>query len=308
MLSASKSGGKQTTRSNQQRDERHTYSENFNRLSEGTPWGPAVPYLTSLFGDAENLYRSGAGLTSPENPMLKSFLDQSQNYMGDTRVSNLLGDTVTGQYLDRPISAGERDVQGMIERAIDPTIKQYQRQILPGLEVQAAKAGRLGSTNYLNQYQQALDNLGANVANTAADIAYQDFGEQRALDYDWRNRERNRQLQGASMLTDINQIPYQRLGQGLAAFDQFGPNPLQDFSTQLDNLMKYRSIYSGLPITTSETGSKSGERTIKGLTSGTETIRQRPTPQQWVRSFGLPYRLFGSSGGGSGHTPLPFPI
>lgn len=236
-------------------------------------------------------------------------MDQAQNFQADPRITGLYGDTISGRYMNRPQIEGERDIEGMIGRAIDPAIKQYQRQILPGLEVQAAKAGRLGSTNYLDQYNQALSNLDTTVANTAADIAYQDFGERRALETQWQDRERNRQLQSAGMLTDYQNIPFDRLGQGLAAFHEFGPNALRDQSTRLDNLMKYRSIFSGLPTSTFETGTKSGTKDTKSTTVGTgsQVDRQNKSPQQWIRDFGLPFRVFGGGGGG-GAMPLPTPM
>jgi hypothetical protein len=107
-----------------------------------------------------------------------------------------LADTAAGKFLDPSF------LQGQIEAASAPAIREYRRAIAPSIASEFAASGRTGSGAEFGAFQDANDILSRNIAETA----------QRSI-----AGERANQLQAAGFLPSIQQGEVQ-VGQGQLAF------------------------------------------------------------------------------------------
>ena len=269
-LLGSKDPGPTRTSTTTSRNEDHSYNDKSFGTNTARPWDPAIPYLTGLFGAGKQLFDQGRNIPYIENPNLQQFMSQSRQPI-NPNIAGLLDRVIANDGTNRPGRGTPEQLQDYINTQLNPVFDKYKKEILPGLETNAAQSNRWGSVNHEAAVQEAMANLGKEVANVSTGIAYDDYQRQQALDYDYLNRSTDNALRGAGLFDNIINSQLNRTGAGLDAYGKYGYDPQRQHDNQIKNQFAFRQLFEGLPISTDTTNEKSGTRSIRATGSGTET-------------------------------------
>lgn len=142
-----------------------------NTVQKADPWAGQQPYLTDVYGQAQNLYGSNPlqffpGQTfanlAPETEASLNF--QTNRALQGSPLTQAaqgqLTSTLQGDYL----SAGNPYMSNMMDSVA--------QQVRPRIDAQFAQSGRYGSGAHANAAASAL-------SNTAGQMAYQNYGDER---------------------------------------------------------------------------------------------------------------------------------
>lgn len=150
------------------------------------PWERQKPYLENIFREAERLYVAPGPSYFP-NSTVASFAPETELALNAqaaramsgsplTAAANAeVGNTLSGAYL-----GANPYLQGAIDNATRGIVRNYQTAVAPGLDSSFSAAGRYGSGLYGAAHRTAQQNLAEQLGAVAADLAYRNYGDERA--------------------------------------------------------------------------------------------------------------------------------
>lgn len=242
---------------------------------------PAIaPYLTAGLEQAQRLYNTGgpqyypgqtyvgpSGTTQAGLQALENRSMQGSPLVGAAQ--NTFGKTIAGDYL-----GGNPFFQGAFAPAAQAATSQFQKAI-GDVTSAASKAGRYGSNAMQNLQGQASNQMAQQLSNTAGQLAYQNYSDERA-----------RQMAAASGAPQMAQADYQdiqnlltagRTREGYTGAAQQADiakfNFLQNQPQQ--NLQNYMSLVYGNPLgrVSSQTQSGSADTsTLQNVLGGAAAL------------------------------------
>ncbi len=150
------------------------------------PWAEQRPYLIDVFRQAQALnqqpgpfYYPGATVApmSPESDL--ALQARSARAFGGSPLTAAAGghmaDVLGGNYL-----FGNPFLSGAIDTASQGLVRNYQNAVVPGLDSTFSAAGRYGSGLHQTAHLQSQQALTEQLGNLAADMAYRNYGDERA--------------------------------------------------------------------------------------------------------------------------------
>ena len=161
-----------------------------------------------------------------------------------------LGQTAAGGFLQ-----GSPMQQRAIEAATRPITQQFESQVLPGISSGFSRAGRYGSGAMQRAQSAATEAYGRALGDVGANIAYQDYTRERALQQQAQLAQ-SALAQAAPSFFQASFLPAQALGQVGAAREAIAAQPLQEqiqrfqYGQQLpyQQLQGYLSSIYGTPM------------------------------------------------------------
>ena len=234
------------------------------------------PYLQYGLGEAQRLYQAGGVPAVGPSDITQQAMQAAQNraLMG----SPLLGSaqaqqlgTIQGDYL-----SGNPFFQGAFQPAAQQATSAF-NQAIGNIGSQASRAGRYGSGAMQNLQTQAAGQLAQGLTNTAGQLAYQNYAQERA--------RQEAAATGAPMMAQADYGDIQKLlgvGQlGEQYQQQAYAQPQQNLSTFLSNIQ-------GLPMGT--TGSRTTPQyynpTAETLSNVTGFLGTAKTGYDLLKEFG----------------------
>jgi len=198
------------------------------------PWGPQQEPLQFGFDEARKNYDSSQPSYFPgstvvsQSPETLQGLDMTANraiggnpltQQSQEYASNVLG----GRML-----AGNPFFQGAFESQVRPAVDQYKNVIAPGIDSQFAggATSRAGSPSHAQARNTADDTFARALSDTAASMAYQNYGQERGMQQDAM-----KQAGGLAAMDYMD--PQQLMGVGAARESQ-GQAELQDTVNRYD--------------------------------------------------------------------------
>lgn len=145
------------------------------------PWSGVRQPMTAAAKLAEQgLYRGNfqgdriANMTPGQLAALRSMSalgSQLSPMLGDAR--GQVSDTLSGQYMENPFTGQA------VQAAIQPAIQEYQRVTMPNMMGRSVGGGGIGSSGMEARRRMANEALSSSLANTSAQIGYQNYGDER---------------------------------------------------------------------------------------------------------------------------------
>ena len=133
-------------------------------------------------------------------------------------------------------------LQGAIKNATDPMVENFKTSVAPSIDSQFAGSGRFGSGLYAQSRNKAEDTLTDSMADTAQDIAYRNYANERAIQSGLLNQA-----------SALSQIPYQDanaligVGQTREAYDQADlTDAVKRFQSEQVNPFQFLNEYADL--------------------------------------------------------------
>jgi hypothetical protein len=265
-------------------------------VTTNKPWGPLEDPLKAGYGNLQTQYQQGApqyypGQTiAPQNQWTQNALQSQagramQGSPVNAAAQGNLTSTLQGDYLN----AGNPYFQNAMNAAVRPITQQYEQTVMPGLDSTFSAAGRYGSGAHQNAANTGYQNYMQAVGDTAGNMAYQNYGDERA-----------RQMQGMLMAPSIaNQDYYDinQLGASGTAMDQYNQQLLNsdisrhDYNQNknFDWTSKYLGVLTGNPYGRQATTEKGGGTNLFTSALGGGMI-----------AAGLPGATAGTALGGAG--------
>jgi hypothetical protein len=202
------------------------------------------PYLQYGLGEAQRLYQSGGTPVVGPSDITQQAMQAAQNraLMGSPLIGSAqaqqLG-TIQGDYL-----SGNPFFQGAFQPAAQQATSAF-NQAIGNIGSQASRAGRYGSGAMGNLQTQAAGQLAQNLTNTAGQLAYQNYAQERA-----------RQEAAAGNAPMMAQADYADISK-LLGVGQLGEQYQQQaYAQPQQNLSTFLSNIQGLPLGTSGSTTK----------------------------------------------------
>ena len=226
---------------------------------------PAIlPYITYGLGEAKNLYRADSPEYYPDATYVPASATTTEalGLAGDrARTGSPLVPAAQAQQLstiqgDR-LSAGNPYFSAMMASAAKPAVTEFNKAIRD-IGSRTAASGRYGSGAMGEMESQASENLANSLTNRAAELAYSNFGAERARQ---DAAIASAPQMAAADYTDINQLA--KVGQTQEQYDkdilnadigrfEFGQNK------PYNKLESYLSAAYGAPAPVNQTSTSSG--------------------------------------------------
>lgn len=148
----------------------------------------AQPYLESILSEAVKFYNQGQSAYYPSSTVAGAS-PETQTALSGIRDTAMAGNPMTKPLTDLATSTLKGDflsgdnpyLQGAIANATNPMIKNFNTSVAPSIDSQFAGSGRLGSGLYAQARNRAEDTLTDSMSDTAQDIAYRNYANERAL-------------------------------------------------------------------------------------------------------------------------------
>lgn len=288
-----------------------TIETGFGRVQRQT--GDAEGYVGNILGK----YGQGEGgdLAAATNllrlPNSEAYINDYMTGGGANVFAGLSADQLTGALQDQAASGVPMDIaayqqfgdyknmqpggggqgnpflEAMFQRSADPIIRNFQTATAPGLDAAFSRAGRYGSGMQAVAQDNAQENLGRALSDTAVGIYGPAYESERARQVQGMgllqgayDTGQGRALQAASMAPAIDAYPMQGYAQALNAAGQYQTQDQQRLADQQrlllgDNawLQNYAGLLNGLPSgfgTTTQTsgGGASGPLGLLGSAVG----------------------------------------
>ena len=155
-------------------------------VQKSEPWAAQKPYLQDVFAEAQRLYRSpGPGyfpnstvaLLSPEREL--ALRAQAARAMQGSPLTGYGGQELArllnGNYLN-----ANPYLQGAIDAASQGATRNYLSAVVPGIDSSFSLAGRYGSGAHVAAQDNAQRALAGELGGIAGNLAYQNYGAERA--------------------------------------------------------------------------------------------------------------------------------
>jgi hypothetical protein len=237
------------------------------------PWSGQQPYLTQGFAKAQSDVLNNPTQPYP-NSTVVPFAPQTEAALQATQNRAMQGspvqgagnqaylDTISGNYLGpNPF------LQGAIDAASQGAVRNFQTAVQPGIDAGASQHGRYGSGQHFNQLEGAYNALGQQLSNTAAGMAYQNYGD-----------ERGRQMMAATNAPQMASADYndmaKLMGVGQAYEGQAGAQLQDEMQRWYENqnmnkkaLADYMSLVAGGNFGQSTTTSQPIYSSGQGMTN-----------------------------------------
>ena len=209
----------------------------------------AMPYLQSVLGEASNIYNMGQSAYYPSSTVAGAS-PETQTALSGMRDIAIAGNPLTQPMVDLAektikgdfLSGSNPYLQGAIKSATDPMVENFKTSVAPSIDSQFAGSGRLGSGLYAQARNRAEDTLTDSMADTAQDIGYRNYANERAIQSGLLNQA-----------SAISQIPYQDfnalagVGQTREAYDQADINDaVKRFQAEQTNPFQFLNEYADL--------------------------------------------------------------
>lgn len=200
------------------------------------PSAVVQPYLSYGLGEAQRLYQSGGVPAITPSTATQQGLQALQNRA-------LIGSPLTGAAQQQALStiggnylSGNPFFQGAFTPAAQAATSAF-NQAIGNVTSQASKAGRYGSGSMNTLQNQAANTLAQNLANTAGQLAYQNYAQERGL-----------QQQAMGMAPNLAASDYADISQLLQA-GQLGEGYTQAALAQpQQNLANYLTAIGHVPM------------------------------------------------------------
>lgn len=216
------------------------------------PWSTLVPYLTSGFRRAENLFQQGGPQYYPNSTVAQYGAD-TQGALGMMRTAAQQGTPVAGAAQDQVAQTLQGDylnsnpyLDAMYNQAAQGVTRNYQDAVAPSIAANFGLGGRTGSNMaFANAMDSSRQQLGQQLGGLAANIYGGNY-----------QQERGRQIQAAGLApqtADLNYADADRLlGVGQMLDDQSQRNVNDQFNRYMynqerpyDNLGRYFGYLGG---------------------------------------------------------------
>lgn len=209
----------------------------------------AQPYLQSILGQASNIYNQGQTAYYPSSTVVGAS-PETQTGLSSIRDIAMEGNPMTQPLVDLATSTLKGDflkssnpyLQGAIKSATDPMVENFKTSVAPSIDSQFAGSGRLGSGLYAQARNRAEDTLTDSMADTAQDIGYRNYANERAIQSGLLNQA-----------SALSQIPYQDanaligVGQTREAYDQADlTDAVKRFQSEQVNPFQFLNEYADL--------------------------------------------------------------
>lgn len=157
--------------------------------SNQAPWSGQAPFLKDVYGQAKEAFNQtpnapwgGPTVAAPRPETVagqNNALNMANSFQNaGAGTMQLAGDMVSGKYLD-PNS--NPYFSGAVQAANQPIIDQFNNSILPSVRDQAIGQGAYGGDREGITESLATNDLTRNLANTDANMAWQNYANERSL-------------------------------------------------------------------------------------------------------------------------------
>jgi hypothetical protein len=153
---------------------------------ENKPWGPEEQAYKDLYASATSAFNSvdknpygGEYFAAPnadQQAGLASLKDAAGNMGGGQELQDLAKSQINGDFLKMT-----PELSGMIKAALDPITRKYSEVLLPGARDAAISGGAYGGARQDLQENQILQDYGNEASNTTANIAFQNYANERGI-------------------------------------------------------------------------------------------------------------------------------
>lgn len=196
------------------------------------------PYLEGLLSRANRDYTNRdlaqvAGQSDYTMQAQEGIADRAGMPQLSDSASDLAYSTLQGDYLN-----GESNpyLQDQIRRSQQTTIDNFNEQVAPGIDSTFSGAGRLGSGAYAAQRNRAEDTLTDSLSDTAGQLAYQNYGD-----------ERQRQIQTMGAAPGLDQAGYYGLDRLAGVGGQQDAYAQAQADLPYNNISRYANLVYGSP-------------------------------------------------------------
>jgi hypothetical protein len=155
-------------------------------VQKSEPWAAQIPYLQEVFSEAQQLYRTPGPGYFP-NSTVASMSPERDLAMRMQAARSMQGSPLTvygGRELGRMLGGGYLNanpyLQGAIDAASQGATRNYLTSVLPGIDSSFSLAGRYGSGAHQSAHENAQRALAGQLGGIASDLAYQNYGAERA--------------------------------------------------------------------------------------------------------------------------------
>jgi hypothetical protein len=208
-----------------------------------------MPYLQSILGQASNIYNQGQSAYYPSSTVAGAS-PETQTALTGIRDTAMAGNPMTQPLTDLAVNTIKGDylkdsnpyLQGAIKYATDPMVENFKTSVAPSIDSQFAGSGRLGSGLYAQARNRAEDTLTDSMSDTAQDIAYRNYANERAIQSGLLNQA-----------SALSQIPYQdmnvlaNVGKQREAYDQADlTDAVGRYSAEQNNPFAFLNQYADL--------------------------------------------------------------
>jgi hypothetical protein len=188
------------------------------------PWSVQQPYLQQAFGDAQKSYMSGgpqyyqgstvAPLSDPSQAALTGIANRGQagNPL-NASAQGLAQQTINGDFLN-----SNPNFQSALDMATRGATQNFNESVMPNIASQFSASGRYGSEAHQDVAGRATRDFGQSLSDTAGQLAYQDYGN-----------ERTRQMQAMQMAPDLANQDYldlEKMAGAGAMLDQYNQDQI----------------------------------------------------------------------------------
>lgn len=192
--------------------------------TNSAPWSVQQPYLQRGFADALKVYETGgpqyyqgntvAPLSDPSQAALTGIANRAQAGSPlTTGAQGLAQQTINGDFLN-----SNPNFQAALDMATRGATQNFNESVMPGIASQFSAAGRYGSGAHQDVAGRAVRDFGQSISDTAGQLAYQDYGN-----------ERTRQMQAMQMAPELaNQDFYnlEKMAGAGAMLDQYNQDQI----------------------------------------------------------------------------------
>jgi len=148
----------------------------------------AQPFLESILAEASKYYNQGQSAYYPSSTVAGAS-PETQTALSGIRDTAMAGNPLTQPLTDLAestlkgdfLSGNNKYLQGAISNATNPMVENFKTSIAPSIDSQFAGSGRLGSGLYAQARNRAEDTLTDSMADTAQDIAFRNYANERAI-------------------------------------------------------------------------------------------------------------------------------
>jgi len=183
------------------------YDESKSRSrSDQNIWGEQTPYLSSLYGEAQNLYQN-------QDPRASQMMQQ---YAQSPELQKTIGSTQQAlqSALDPQAAMDNPYLQQAMQSAIRPLTQNYQENVLSGITDQAVQAGQSGSNRQGIAEGIAARGYMDQVGDITNQMSYQNYGDAMARQQAAINQSQgvaNLGMMPASVYQQGQQMPWESL-------------------------------------------------------------------------------------------------
>ncbi len=155
-------------------------------VQKSDPWGPQQPYLTDIFGEAQNLYRA-PGPTYYPGSTVAPMAPERGMALNAQAARALYGSPLAGAgsaELGRTLGGEYLGANPWLQRAIDAAsgglVRNYQSAVAPGIDSSFSLAGRYGSGAHQAAHETAQRSLARQIGDLSGGLSYQNYAAERA--------------------------------------------------------------------------------------------------------------------------------